>query len=73
MTKQDIEQFSYENNLDIRIIQPHHHRLMDIYGKYILDVYFKTKKGIVVKNSVLQWSTEDWYSINTLEELKNLL
>ena len=73
MTPDQVQEFADENNLDVSLKSDVHYRLLDEYGAFILDVYFKhNKKGIVIRNSVLKWSTQKWYKINTTDELKNI-
>ena len=74
MEKYEIQQFSSKNNLDVREIQFNHWRLLDEYGDFVLDVYFKqNKRGEIIKNSVLQWKTKKWFYPIDLEQLEKLL
>ena len=74
MTQIEVEQWAIENKLDVREINPYQYRLMDRYGEYVLDVYFKkNKRGEIIRNSVLQWKGENWTVANTVEELKALI
>lgn len=74
MTREEVEEFASNESLDVRPINEYQYRLMDEWGKYILDVYFKkNKRGEVVKNSVLCWATNKWSVANTTEELKKLI
>jgi len=74
MTQNEVQDFADENNLDVRQIQTYHWRLLNEFGKYVLDVYFKkNKRGVIIKNSVLKWESEKWTEAKNVDELKKLL
>lgn len=73
MTQDEVAEWATENNLDVRPIQDNHYRLLDEYGVFVLDVYFKkNKKGRIIKNSVLQWSSQKWTTANSTSDLEIL-
>ncbi len=74
MTQNEVQDFADETKLDVRPIQPYQWRLMNEFGKYILDVYFKkNKRGVIIKNSVLKWEGEKWTEAHSVKDLKKLL
>lgn len=73
MDANTIQEFANANRLDVREIKEYHLRLMDEWGKYILDVYISHKKGRIVRNATLQWKTGKWHRPRTTAELKKLL
>lgn len=39
---------------------------MDIYGKYVIDVYFKRNKmGRVIKNTTFDWNTQKFGELHS--------
>lgn len=74
MEKLEIQEFARKNNLDIREVQDNHWRLLDEYGEFALDIYFKkNKKGKIVKNSTLNWKTEKWFYPTSINELQSII
>lgn len=75
MTNEEVQEWANEHKLDVMPINGNiHWRLLDNYGEYVLDVYFKkNKRGEIIRNSVLQWKGENWTVANTVEELKALI
>ncbi len=62
------------NHLDVRPIQEYHYRLMDEYGKYIVNVYFKrNKQGRVVRNTTFHFRTNKWGVVRNEQELTKLI
>ena len=79
MNIDDIQEFCNKYKLDLKIINtskggnPIHSRLIDEYGNYVLDVYFKHNKQGIKHNMVFNWEKQSWSKIKTLEELHNIL
>lgn len=74
MEQEEVQDFAIAHDLDVREIESYHYRLMDSFGEYVLDVYFKrTKGGNISRNAVLQWKTNKWFKINTQQELLKLI
>lgn len=74
MKQEEVQELATEYSLDVRIIQPNHYRLLNEYGKYILDVYFKKNRaGKILRNSILDWRNNSWAVIKTREELKDII
>lgn len=73
MNKDEIEEFAIENNLDLRVIEFYHLRLINSLGKYILDVFIKrNKNGNIVRNTTFCFKTKKWsvsYNTNDLQKL----
>lgn len=75
MDENDIQEFADKNRLDVREVNPWQLRLMNEYGKYILDIYIKKNKikTKVLQNRVLKWSNEKWYTCTNPKELQKLI
>jgi hypothetical protein len=73
MNEEEIQQFAEENKFDVRKFEGSHYRLFSSTGERILDVYIKHKKGRIVQNTILQWKTNKWLVVHTLEELNKLI
>lgn len=74
MDENVIQEFANENSLDVRPLQPWHFRLMDEWGKYVLDVFIKrNKNGNIVKNTVHRWSNDKWYECRSPKDLLALI
>lgn len=73
MDRLDIEEFALENKLDVREVNPYHYRLLDEYGKYVFDIFFKFKGGRVIRNATHVWKTNKWFYPNTIKNLKQKL
>lgn len=68
MTKEELQEFAIENKLDVRPIQPWHHRLLDEYEEPVLDVFFKAKR---TANRIFSFKVRKWYMVSKTKELKN--
>ena len=56
----EVETFAAKNKLDVREIEKWHYRLMDEFGDWVLDVYFKRNdNGRVIKNTTMQWKKKE--------------
>ena len=76
MNEEELQEIANENNLDVRILSDVHYRLMDNYGNYKFDVYFKHHKRRpqeIVHNSILKWESQRWFKINTADEFLKLI
>lgn len=76
MDRNDIQEFADKNGLDVRQIEPWHYRLMDEYGRYIVDVFIKKdKRGDIVKNTVCNMKSKKkkWGVVHNHQELKQFI
>lgn len=79
MTPEELQDFASENKLDVRPMsqgrggRDNHLRLMDTFGEYIVDVYFRsTRAGTYKKtNKIFIFKNHQWSVIQNKEELKN--
>ncbi len=81
MNQDQVQEFASQNSLDVRVIaygrqnKPNHIRLMDSWGNYVTDVYFKhTKSGINKSyNRVFHHKTHRWGEVHNEQELKQFI
>lgn len=73
MDEQDIQDFADSHKLDVKQIEFYHFRLLNEYGKFILDIYIKRKNGRIIRNTVLQWRTNKWLVAHNKKDLEKLL
>lgn len=75
MWQSTVQRIADENALDVREIEPWHYRLMDIYGNYIFDVFFKMNKNKtqVLYNTTKVWSTGKWEKLYGKKDFEKLL
>lgn len=74
MTEEELQDIAFQYDLDIRELSGVHFRLLDIYGNYKFDVYFKhNKKGEIIRNSILKWESQKWFKITTADEFLKLI
>ena len=70
METHEVQSIADRSQVDVRIIEKWHWRLMDIYGAYVIDVYFKRNKaGQVIRNTTFDWRTERWGQLNSRGQL----
>lgn len=70
METYEVQSIADDSQVDVRIIEKWHWRLMDIYGKYVIDVYFKRNKtGEVIRNTTFDWQSERWGLCNSKGQL----
>jgi hypothetical protein len=79
---QDVENTIYDNKikLDIRVLNtnsaklPNHIRLLDIYSKPVIDIYFKyTKRGKIIRNRYFIHKTQTWGQLQSEDDLIYLI
>lgn len=81
MNQDEVQEFSDQNSLDVRIMntgkggKPNHFRLMDEYGNYVADVYFKHTKAGALRpyNKVFNLKNKRWADIKNTNELKQFI
>jgi len=73
MDYETIQNFADENNLDLRELCQTQYRLINKFDKYILDIYIKHKKGVIIKNTTMRWSDRTWHISHTKQDLNMLL
>lgn len=74
MTEEELFNIASENGFDVRQLDTSHFRLLDNYGMYKFDVYFKhNKKGAILRNSILKWNTQKWFRINSSDEFLKII
>lgn len=73
MDENDIQEVADEMKLDVREMQSYHLRLLNRWGKPIVDVYIKRKKGRIVQNTVMNWKKNRWTTAKNQQELKNII
>ena len=74
MTEEELQEIADENNLDVRVLSDVHYRLLDNYGNYKFDVYFKhNKMGAIKWNTILRWESQKWLKVTTADEFLKLI
>lgn len=74
METYEVQEIADINQVDVRIIEKWHWRLIDVWGNWVIDIYFKRDKmGRVERNTVKYWKGERWGQIFTKKELEAIL
>lgn len=74
MDQHQVQEIADSLHLDVRPVQEYHYRLMDEWGKYIVDVYFKrNKQGRIVRNTTFHFRTQKWGQVWNEKDLIKLI
>lgn len=75
MIPEEVQRFAENKQLDVRHIEPWHHRLFDTYGNPVVDVFFKkTGAGVIMsRNKVFRFSDKKWGTVYSKKDLNNFI
>ena len=69
-----IQEYADSRCLDVRELERWHYRLMDMYGRYVVDVYIKkAKNGSIERNRVFNHIKKRWGIIHNEQQLSHFL
>lgn len=60
MNQETVQEFATAHDLDVRPLEKWHWRLLNPYGKFVIDIFFKKDKktGKILRNTVHIWKND---------------